>query len=82
MSDNDFINDPFERYIVQNPKKINYSFDWQSLYWESLYVDDNNNALRNELQIQKTWFENKYGTCKTKDGSMIKSTININHHIC
>ena len=24
MSDNDFINDPFERYIVQNPKKINY----------------------------------------------------------
>ena len=22
MSDNDFINDPFERYIVQNPKRL------------------------------------------------------------
>lgn len=66
MSDNDFINDPFERYIVQNPKKINYSFDWQSLYWESLYVDDNNNALRNALQIQKTWFETNMELVKQK----------------
>ena len=67
----------FDEHIREEIRHIFYN-DFGQYEWECLYVDhEDDDELKEALQIQKDMIIEKYGSCEIKESCIITDTINL-----